>query len=341
MWACLGLGGCYYGHLAEGQLRLMWQRQPIEAVLTDPATPPDVRTMLSRIEDVRAFAADLGLEVGGQYTSYVDWPGDRVVTTLVRTREDSLETVPWRYPILGALPYKGFFERERAEREAERLRSETYQVCVSGVAAYSTLGWIDDPVTRPMLARGPAVLVETIFHELVHATAFVPGDADFNEGVAQFIGQQAAIRYFEQNPPGDDTPADWPDAERVRGSIADRTHIAERTLAFRDRLLELEDAPDRALQRSTAEAALRQELASLPLAVYDPARVAERARLSDPCVALRGTYVRDGPRHAAVLEALGGSLPRMIERLARWAEEGRTVESFFEPGPRAGEDPGV
>jgi len=308
----------------------MWRRQPIEAVLADPTTPPDVRSMLARIEDVRAFATDLGLEVGGQYTSYVDWPGDRVVTTLVRTREDSLETVPWRYPILGALPYKGFFERERAERAAERLRGETYQVCVSGVAAYSTLGWIDDPVTRPMLARGPAVLVETIFHELVHATAFVPGDADFNEGVAQFIGQQAAIRYFEQNPPGDDTPEDWPDAERVRGAIGDRTRVAELTLAFRDTLLELEDAPDRSAQRRAAEDALRRELASLPLAVYDPAAVAVRARLSDPCVALRGTYVRDGPRHAAVLEALGGSLPRMIERLARWAAEGRAVESFFE-----------
>ena len=308
----------------------MWRRQPIDAVLTDPTTPPEVRSMLAHIEDVRAFATDLGLDVAGQYTSYVDWPGDRVVTTLVRTRKDSLETVPWRYPVLGALPYKGFFERERAEREAERLRDETYQVCVSGVAAYSTLGWIDDPVTRPMLARGSAVLVETIFHELVHATAFVPGDADFNEGVAQFIGQQAAIRYFEQNPPGEDTPEDWPDAERVRGAIADRARVAELTLAFRDSLFELEEAPNRSARRRDAEDALRQELASLPLAVYAPSQVAERARLSDPCVALRGTYVRDAPRHAAVLEALGGSLPRMIERLVRWAEEGRAVESFFE-----------
>lgn len=308
----------------------MWQRQPIDAVLADPATPPDVRSMLAQVADVRAFAADLGLEVGGQYTSYVDWPGDRVVTTLVRTREGSLETVPWRYPILGALPYKGFFEQERAEEEAERLRNDAYQVCVSGVSAYSTLGWIDDPVTQPMLARGPAALVETIFHELVHATAFVRGDADFNEGVAQFIGQQAAIRYFERNPPSEAMPENWPHVDRVRDGIADRILIAELTLSFRDALLDLEGAADRAQQRGTAEAALRARLAATPLAVYDPFQVAERARLSDPCVALRGSYVRDARRHAAVLEALDGSLPAMIERLKHWASEEREVEAFFD-----------
>ena len=299
-------------------------------MLADPETPSDVRSLLARVEDVRDFATELGLDVGGQYTSYVDWPGDRIVTTLVRTRAGSLEAVPWRYPILGALPYKGFFERDRAEAEAERLRGDAYQVCVSGVSAYSTLGWIDDPVTRPMLTRGPAALVETLFHELVHATAFVPGDADFNEGVAQFIGQRAAIRYFERNPPTDETPADWPDAQRVREAIEDRTRIARRTLAFREALEALDGLGDRDARRADAEAALRADLARLPLAVYDAARVAETARLSDPCLALRGTYVRDGPRHAAVLEALDGNLPAMIERLSRWADEERDVEAFFD-----------
>ena len=313
----------------------MWRRQSIDAVVADPATPSDVRAMLARVEDVRAFATDLGLDVGGQYTSYVDWPGDRVVTTLVRTKRDSLETVPWRYPLLGALPYRGFFDRARAEQEAERLRGEAYQVCVSGVSAYSTLGWIDDPVTRPMLVRGPALFVETLLHELVHATAFVPGDADFNEGVAQFIGQQAAIRYFEQHPPSADTPEDWPDADEVGAAILDRTRIADLTLAFRESLADLEGAPDRAERRAEAEAALRDELAGLSLAAYDPERVAEAARLSDPCLALRGTYVRDRPRHAAVLQALGGDLRAMIERLARWADEEREVEAFFEIAPDA------
>lgn len=329
--ACLSLGGCYYGHLARGQVSLLWNRQPIPEVVEDPATTPEIRDLLAQVDEVRAFARTLGLEVDDQYTSYVDWPDDRVVTTLVRTRRGSLEAVPWWYPFLGSLPYQGYFDRARAEAEAERLsREEGFEVCVSGVAAYSTLGWLDDPVTRPMLVRGPAMLVETLFHELVHATAFVPDEADFNEGVAQFIGQQAAIRLFERHPPGPGTPLGWPGADRVRASIDDRARIAHEILALRDALAPLEGRPDRAERRAAAVARTRARLAALPLRVLDPERVVRRVRLSDPCLALRGTYVRDAPRHAAVLAALGGDLPAMIDRLRRWEDEDLPVEAFFD-----------
>ena len=70
------------------------------------------------MESVRAFASERGLRVGGQYTSFVDWPGDRIVTTLVRTRPGSLDAVGWWYPFLGQLPYRGYFDQARAEREA-------------------------------------------------------------------------------------------------------------------------------------------------------------------------------------------------------------------------------
>ncbi len=311
--------------------------------MQDPAHPESVRELLRLVESVRSFATGLGLRVDGQYTSYVDWPGDRIVTTLVRTRAGSLEQVPWWFPIVGELPYKGFFEQARAEAEATRLRdSGTYDVCVSGVTAYSTLGWLDDPVTRPMLRRGPASLVETLFHELVHATAFVPGEADFNEGVAQFIGQQAAIRFFEHETPS--TPLTvtdgLPSVERVRASIADRRLVADSLVAFRDRIALLEGDPDRERKRSRLEQETRRELAALPLQVLEPTEVASRARLSDACLSLRGTYVRDLPRHEQVLTALGGDLTAMIDRLRRWADESRPVEGFFSlaaddrPGPR-------
>jgi len=324
-------GGCYYGHLASGQLRLLWMRQPIEEAVAAPETNERTRGLLRLVGVVRRFGRELGLDVGDQYTSFVDWPDDRIVTTLVRTRAGSLEAVPWRYPFLGELPYRGYFDRKRAEAEAERLRSrEDYDVCETGVKAYSTLGWLADPVTSPMLERGAASLVETLLHELVHATAFVPDEADFNEGVALFIGQQAAIRFFDGPPPEVGIPL--PEAERVAAAVADRRLVAEATLAFKDRLAELNGAPDRAARRPEAEARARAELAALPLEVLDAERVARAARLSDACLALRGTYVRDTPRHAAVLAALDGDLRAMVERLARWAEEEQPVETFFEIG---------
>ena len=328
----VSLNGCYYGHLASGQIRMLWQRQPLEEALEDPTHPESVRELLQLVGSVRAFASELGLRVDGQYTSYVDWPGDRVVTTLVRTRADSLEQVPWWFPVVGELPYKGFFDRARAEAEAARLReSGDYDVCVSGVTAYSTLGWLDDPVTRPMLQRGAARLVETLFHELVHATAFLPDEADFNEGVALFIGQQAAIEFFEREVPSmpDARETALPGAEIVRALIADRRRLDDVLIAFRDRIALLEGEPDRARRRARLEDEARREIAALPLRVLDSGELAANARLSDACLSLRGTYVRDLPRHERLLAALAGDLPAMIDRLRRWADESRPVDAFF------------
>ncbi len=332
MVSSLGLTGCYYGHLASGQIKILWRRQPSAEARIDPSHPEDVRELLTLVDSVRHFAIELGLNVGEQYTSYVDWPGDRIVTTIVRTRAGSLESVPWWFPMVGHLPYKGYFDRVWAEAEAERLRmTGGYDVCVSGVTAYSTLGWLDDPVTQPMLRRGAASLVETLLHELVHATAFLKGEADFNEGVAQFIGQQAAIQFFEERERAADgmSESPLPTSARVRESIADRLLISEFTIEFKGRLAELDGRPDRATLRAEAESRARAELAKIPLGVLDAERIAEFARLSDACLALRGTYIRDLPRHARVLASLDGDLVGMIERLRLWANESRPSELFF------------
>ncbi|MBY0401686.1 aminopeptidase [Myxococcota bacterium] len=329
--------GCDYGHLAAGQLKILWHRTPITRAIEDPTLAENERALLARVESVRAFARELGLRVGDQYTSFVPWPGDRIVTTLVRTRPGSLDAVGWWYPFLGRLPYRGYFDQARAEREAKRLREEQgYDVCVSAVTAYSTLGWLDDPVTSPMLGRGAANLVETLLHELVHATVFIDGDADFNEGVALFIGQEAAIRYFERtqasSPPvtaaGGPAPA-LPSADRVRRWVADRRRVEAAVLAFRDRLPKLADRADASIQREAAERGLRGELAALPLEVLEPGLVAAEARLSDACLALRGTYSRDLPRHAELLTRFEGDLPALIRHLVEWRERDAPTEAFF------------
>ncbi len=145
--------------------------------------------------------------------------------------------------------------------------------------------------------------------------------------MAQFIGQQASIRFFEDGSPN--TTLRLPDASRVRDAIQDRQEIAAVTQNFRDRLIEIEEADDRILLRTLAEERVREELAALPLRVLDPEAVAEGARLSNACLALRGTYVQDLPRHAQVLAALDGNLEAMVARLAEWADTNRPTEDFF------------
>ncbi|MBW2314997.1 MAG: aminopeptidase [Deltaproteobacteria bacterium] len=311
--ATLGQSGCYYVHLASGQLRILRASRGIDAVLSDPATEPELRGQLERVLEARAFAADLGLDVGEQYTSYVAWPDDRIVTTVVATRPGEIEPAGFDFPIVGNVPYKGFFERERAEAEATRLRKRGLDVCVLAVPAYSTLGWLADPVTDPMLRHGEHYLVETLIHELVHATVFFADAAEFNEGLASFIGQEGAVRFYAERGLG----------ELLRAEVADDRVVQEALLSLREEVGQLYaaseagDARDR--RRAGLEAKGRARLAALPLQHADAQFLSERARLNDACLSIAATYATDLPAYAKRLAAMEGDLVAFIE-LARSVE---------------------
>ena len=286
----------------------MWRARPIARVLDDPATEPALRDELSRVEAVRSFAAGLGLEVGDQYRSYAAWPGDRVVTAVVATRPGEIEPAGFWFPLVGRVPYKGFFEVARAEQEAARLRAAGLDVCLVPVPAYSTLGWLADPVTTPMLEGGTGMMAETLIHELVHATVYVPNDADFDEGVATFIGEEGAIRFFV----GD------PDAQmRERARVADERAVARVLSDLRAGIATLyadsaAGGDARGPQRDALEAEARAALAALPSASAE--RVAA-VRLNDACLALAGTYERDLDAYAALLAERGGDLRAFVEKV--------------------------
>ncbi len=313
----LASAGCYTGHLAAGQARMIFGRQSIATIVADPETPSSLRNSLWHVERAREQAAALGLDVGDHYTSYVAWPGDRLVTTVTATRPGSMEIAPFSYPFLGDLPYKGFFDAALAEREADALRARGMDVCVSPVAAYSTLGWLNDPVTTPMVQRGDGPLVETVIHELVHANVFIDDDPDFNESVASFVGEEAALRYFQ----------DAKRQRRERNRIRRKRELSRMLLDFRSQVIALyasdltETEQNRA--RHALESAQRQQLSLL-----DPEA---RIRLNDACLALHGTYAVDHAGHAAVLESLDGDLARFVARLRRAAQSTRPREAFILP----------
>ena len=307
--------GCYYTHLASGQVRMLLARRDLGEVIADSETPENLRQHLELAQQVRAYAARIGLDVGGQYTSYVDWPGDRVVTTLVATRPGEVDAENFWFPFAGEVPYKGFFDQERARAEAGKLRSRGRDVCLHPIPAYSTLGWMDDPLTSPMLREGRGRLIETILHELVHATVYVRDEPEFNEGLATFIGQEAAIR-FQEDPKKR--------AEEQRRVDDDRA-VAGTLVAFRERVAELYLGSEAGAQRDASRAALesetRAELAALDLATRDVQKLAERVRLNDACQALIGTYHADLARYGERLRQLNGDLGAFLEGARRAAEE--------------------
>lgn len=327
--------GCYYGHLASGQARLMLARRAIDDVLADPDTATPLRAQLHQVESVRAFAVELGLAVDDEYTSYAPWPGDRIITSVVATRPGEIDAVEQCHPIVGCVPYQGFFDQEAAERRAETLREQGLDVCLVPVSAYSTLGWISDPVTDPMLQRGEVDLAVTLLHELVHATVFARSQPEFNEGLATFVGQEAAIRYFARHPASD------PQAGSARDRILDQRTLALALVSAREAVAALyaEELPEaeRVQRRSDLEARTRAQLSTLSLRSVDGERLralADQLQLNDACLALRGTYAGDLPRYAAVLEALDGDLPRFIARARELQDADDPRAALFALVPR-------
>jgi len=203
-----GLAGCesigYYAHVAGGQLKLLTDRRPVDRVLQDIDNAPDsaasevLRDRLELSQAVLTYAREtMSLPVGGRYRSYVDLSRDAVVWNVFAAPELSLEPYLWCYPLVGCLPYRGFFDETRARREQTRLAEEGLETYVGPVLAYSTLGWFDDPLLSTFLTLDNVAFVELLLHELSHSRIWVRGDATFNESFASFVGRQGARGWFD------------------------------------------------------------------------------------------------------------------------------------------------
>jgi predicted aminopeptidase len=101
--------------------------------------------------------------------------------------------------MLGCLAYRGYYDPKRAQSEADDLREEGFDVMVSGIAAYSTLGWFDDPLLNT-IGGSDDDLAATIFHELAHQVEFADGDTAFNESFASFVEQEGLRQYLKAAP---------------------------------------------------------------------------------------------------------------------------------------------
>ncbi len=148
-------------------------------------------------QDAKVFAEEnIGLTSNGNYSSFVSLDRDAVTYVVQVAYANELKSYKWKFPLVGALPYKGFFKPELAEKEAREFSKEEYDTWIRGVRAYSTLGWFEDPVTSPMLQYREHDLVETIIHELTHTTIFIKGKAEFNERLATFVGSEGAKLFY-------------------------------------------------------------------------------------------------------------------------------------------------
>jgi predicted aminopeptidase len=197
--ATLGVGcsPLYVLRAGAEQARILSRRQPIERVIADPATLPEVRAKLELVRQARTFAAHgLGLATGESYTTYSWVDSDTLLLVVSGARRDRFEAHLWWFPIVGHVPYKGFFDFDAAHREAAALERAGLDAYVRPAGAFSTLGWFNDPVLNTVLRYGDVDLVSTVIHELLHNTIFLPGQVAFNESFANYVGERGAIEFF-------------------------------------------------------------------------------------------------------------------------------------------------
>lgn len=188
-----------YGiRMGYGQLNIVWNAKPVEYYLQDPAFPDSLKAKLRLIEEVRKFAIDsLGLKDTENYKSLFDQQGEELMWVVQACEPYELEPIQWKFPVVGSVPYKGFFVKETALAERKRLEEKGLDVSVRNPGGWSTLGWFNDPILSNMLLRSDGDLAELIIHEMVHATIFVKDSIDFNENLASFIGDTAAYYFLD------------------------------------------------------------------------------------------------------------------------------------------------
>ena len=246
-WACSPV---YVVKAGLAEWRILRARQPIPEVLADPTTPTDTRDKLAFVSEARRFAADeLEIDVGGAYSQYTALESDTLALVLSAAHRDRLASRTWWFPVVGHVPYKGFFDHEDAHREEAELQEEGFDTYLRPTAAFSTLGWFDDPVLSSMLRSDEIEAVETVLHELAHRYLFASGQVRFNESFATWVGRAGAVRFFcGRDGGGPDTvkcaraEARWRDYQRfgvfIDGLVAELQAVYADSTLDRDAVLE-------------------------------------------------------------------------------------------------------
>ena len=180
----------------KGQLSLLSGARPIAEMLTDSQVSASQKQQFRQVADVKQFAeTTLGLKPTRNYEQYLDLKRDFLVMVLTASPPLKMESKTWWFPVVGTVPYKGYYDLALARKELKALEAEGLETHFRPSPAYSTLGWFQDPLLNTMLQYGEFYLMSTVIHESVHATLWIPGDVSFNENLASFIGYHGALSY--------------------------------------------------------------------------------------------------------------------------------------------------
>ncbi len=195
------IAGCstvnYYSQAVGGHVDILCAAKPIDELLADSGTSASLKARLTMVKQMRAFASDeLGLPDNASYRTYADIKRPFAVWNVFATPELSLKLMEWCHPVSGCVTYRGYFSKEEAVAYADQLHQQGGDVQVSGVPAYSTLGYTSDPVLSTFINQTEGEVARLIFHELAHQLVYVSGDSAFNESFATVVEEEGVKRWL-------------------------------------------------------------------------------------------------------------------------------------------------
>jgi predicted aminopeptidase len=188
----------YLAKLGWYQGSIVFRSIPVEEALENDAISPGVKEKIRFVQAVKRYGEEvLGLEKNQGYTKFLEVRGP-VLFVLTACEKERLHLAAWNFPIVGQVTYRGFFTREEALKEETSLRKRGLDTYLRQCGAYSTLGWLKDPIFSSMLKWNDATLSNVILHEMAHATIYYKGDTSLNEQVASYIGNRGSVDFLTQ-----------------------------------------------------------------------------------------------------------------------------------------------
>lgn len=192
------LNGCYLIKQGVQLIRYNSHAESVDHLLKDPNTEEKIRTFLKLAQEIRIYAADsIGLISNRNYTRMVEVDRSYIAVFVSAAEKLSFSQYKWCFPILGCIPYKGYFEVDDAKKEAQKLSDAGYDVNISEVDAFSTLGFFSDPLYNYMADYKVYSLASLIIHEQTHATLYLKNQTQFNEELATYIGNKGALAFIK------------------------------------------------------------------------------------------------------------------------------------------------
>lgn len=306
------------------EAKILSRRESIAEVVRDSSTPPDTREKLRLVVAAREFAVDsLGLDAGDSYTTFSQLDSDTLALIVSAAYRDRFEPYTWWFPIVGSVPYKGYFSERKARAAIRDLQQKGLDTYLRPTSAFSTLGWFNDPLVSPLLRYDSVTLAGTVIHELTHNTIYASGQAMFNESLAEFVGGRGAIAFFcgrgnEHTPECEVARASWHDqllfGDFLNSLVAELDSLYRRTdLTAEATFDRREEIFARALQQFRTEVQPRFELLRYESFLRIP--------LNNASLLSRRLYYHRLDLFEELYHHMGGELRRTLEVILTTARE--------------------